>query len=191
MSGISKQQWRHDLRQARKDFVASLTADMRQKLAVDLAMMAGPHVAPFKTIGSYVATGSEIDPQPITDALQNNASIALPRVREAGMPLTFHMITVDTKLLPGYGNIHAPPDYAPVMVPDVLLLPLVGVDRRGVRLGQGQGHYDATIADLRARGHIFVIGIAYDCQLVDALPAEPHDQRLDALATPTSFMSFV
>lgn len=155
-----------------------------------MATIALPTVASFKIICSYRAIGSEIDPVLIERAVQKNSTLALPRVTAPGAPLAFHAITASTELESGYGRIPCPPHVSPVVRPDILLVPLLGVDRQGVRLGQGQGHYDATIAALRARGNIFVLGLAYDCQLVEALPSEPHDQRLDGLVTPERFLHF-
>ena len=59
--------------------------------------------------------------------------------------------------------------------------------KRG-RLGQGAGHYDRAIANLRAIKPVFVLGLAYAGQEVDALPMEPHDQRLDAILTETGYI---
>lgn len=153
-------------------------------------MSAVPHVAGFGIIGSYCAVGSEIDPALITASLQKNATIALPRVTAQATPLTFHAVHAALHLSLCYGNIPAPPANAPPVTPDILLVPLIGADNNGTRLGQGQGHYDATIAALRAHGKVYVIGLAYDCQVVGTLPHEAHDERLDALATPSRFMHF-
>jgi 5-formyltetrahydrofolate cyclo-ligase len=190
VDGNTKSDWRRQMRATRKIFVASQPPVLLEKLWIKLATVAMPHVAPFKTICSYHAVGNEINPALIERALQKNATIALPRVTAPAEPLTLHAVTASTEFETGYGNIPCPPQSAPVVRPDILLVPLVGVDRQGVRLGQGQGHYDATIAALRAHGRVFVLGLAYDCQLVNELPAEPHDQRLDALATPTRFLTF-
>lgn len=69
---------------------------------------------------------------------------------------------------------------------DVMLLPLVGFDRQGRRLGMGGGYYDATLAFMRHRRHgrkPRLIGIAYECQRVDTLPHDPWDMPLDAVLT--------
>ena len=71
---------------------------------------------------------------------------------------------------------------APIMVPQILFVPLVGFTATGARLGQGGGHYDRW---LEAHPETRTVGLAWDCQLVDALPLEPHDRTLDAVVTPT------
>jgi 5-formyltetrahydrofolate cyclo-ligase len=190
VSKSPKEILRQELRTRREAFVASLTPEQLLQSWINLAAIAVPHVAPFKTIASYSATGSETNPCFITGALQKYAGISLPRVVGNAAALTFHTILNQTTLIPGYAKIPEPPKTAAPARPDIVLVPLVGVDRLGSRLGQGQGHYDITIAALRARSPIFVLGLAYDCQLVDQIPAEPHDQRLDALVTESRFLRF-
>ena len=62
-------------------------------------------------------------------------------------------------------------------------------DRTGARLGQGGGHYDRTIAGLRARGPVLVIGVAYAGQEVGEIPTELHDERLDGILTETGYIA--
>ena len=64
-------------------------------------------------------------------------------------------------------------------------MPLLAFDRRGHRLGYGEGYYDATLADLRARKKVIAVGLAYAQQaILFNLPAEDHDQPLDWIITP-------
>ena len=77
------------------------------------------------------------------------------------------------------------------MLPDTLLVPLVGFDRRGFRLGYGGGFYDRTLMDLRARRNVTAIGVAFDGQCVVAVPHGPDDQRLDWLLTERRACAFV
>lgn len=66
---------------------------------------------------------------------------------------------------------------------DVILVPALAVDRTGMRLGRGGGSYDRALA--RVGPQILTIGLIYDEELVDRLPAEPHDRRLRAVVTPS------
>ena len=61
-----------------------------------------------------------------------------------------------------------------------LIVPLVGIDRHGYRLGQGGGYYDVTLAHTRARLRPHTIGVGFACQQVAQLPREAHDMPLDA-----------
>jgi 5-formyltetrahydrofolate cyclo-ligase len=74
---------------------------------------------------------------------------------------------------------------------DVVLLPLVGFDRRGARLGSGAGYYDRTFAFLQQTPrpvHPLLVGVAHALQEVDALPVEPWDVPLDYIVTERGLM---
>ena len=75
-----------------------------------------------------------------------------------------------------------PADDAEPVSPDLLFVPLLGFTADGARLGQGGGHYDRW---LTAHPRVPAIGLAWDAQLVEALPIEPHDHPLTAVVTPT------
>ena len=72
---------------------------------------------------------------------------------------------------------HAARRSQPRVTPDVVVVPLVAFTSEGTRLGQGGGHYDRWLAENPLST---AIGLAWDCQLADALPAEDHDQPLTA-----------
>ena len=75
--------------------------------------------------------------------------------------------------------------------PDIMLVPLSAFDRMGHRIGYGAGYYDRAIDRLRAKGRApKLIGIAFDCQEVASVPAEPHDVALDAMLTESGFRVF-
>ncbi len=75
--------------------------------------------------------------------------------------------------------------------PDALLVPLLACDREGWRLGYGGGFYDRTLAGLRARKPVTAVGVAFDVQVVDAVPHGIDDQRLDWLLTDRRASAFV
>lgn len=143
-------------------------------------------VAPGAVVAGYVAFRSEIDPAPLLAGLAAaGARLALPRTppRGSSAPLAFHLWTPGDPLArSGFGVLEPPVD-APAATPDLVLAPLLGFDRLGRRLGYGQGHYDRTLAALRAHRATRFIGLAYAAQEVDALPEEVHDVRLDAVLT--------
>ncbi len=67
---------------------------------------------------------------------------------------------------------------------DIVLVPALAVDRAGVRLGRGGGSYDRAL--VRATG--LVVALLHEGELVDALPSEPHDVRVDAVALPSGLV---
>lgn len=63
---------------------------------------------------------------------------------------------------------------------EVIVVPAVAYDRKGNRLGRGKGFYDRLLASTRATK----IGVAYEFQLVDEVPTEPHDVAMDIVISP-------
>lgn len=110
-------------------------------------------VAPL-VVGGYSPIGSEVDCTfllSLAEALGH--ACALPCIEEKRAPLTFRQWFCGMPLAPGKFNIPAPSSDCrhPVVEPDVLLVPLLGFDRIGRRLGYGGGFYDRTLSDLRRR----------------------------------------
>lgn len=62
---------------------------------------------------------------------------------------------------------------------NLLLLPFIGIDRHGIRLGQGGGFYDATLAACAGRLRPNTAAIGFACQSVERIPAEAHDEAAD------------
>ena len=69
------------------------------------------------------------------------------------------------------------------IIPDIIFVPMVGFDKNLNRLGYGKGYYDRTISKLRKLKKIFVIGLAYDNQMLQNIPAENHDEKMDIILT--------
>ena len=116
--------------------------------------------------------------------------LALPVTLAADAPLIFRAWRAgDEPQIDAFG-VPTPPASAPQVTPGLVICPLLAFDKAGGRLGQGGGHYDRTIAALRAAGPVFVLGLAYAGQEVDALVMEPHDQRLDAILTENGYTEF-
>ena len=137
-----------------------------------------------KIIAGYWPLGDEIDPRPTLIALgEAGGQIALPAVAGQGLVLIFRGWRNGDALESGpFGTAH-PPSRAPLVEPDTLLLPLIAFDAKGNRLGYGAGYYDRTVAALRKRRKILVVGVAYDEQEVADVPVTAHDQRLDGMIT--------
>ena len=112
-------------------------------------------------------------------------TIALPRFANENAPMTFAEHTdpfAQGDLEPGPFGLVQPSVDASEIVPDVVFVPLIGFTDRFERLGQGGGHYDRWLG--QHPGSV-AIGLAWDVQLVDALPVEPHDINMHAIVTPT------
>ena len=159
--------------------------DAAQAAAAALPLDALPA---FEWFASYHAVGSELDPAPLAARLvKAGGRLALPVTLAADAPLIFRAWrTADTPQIDAFG-VPTPPPGAPQVTPGLVICPLLAFDKAGGRLGQGGGHYDRTLAALRARGPVFVLGLAYAGQEVEALVMEPHDQRLDAILTENGY----
>jgi 5-formyltetrahydrofolate cyclo-ligase len=133
--------------------------------------------------------GSELDPAPLVRRLAAaGALVVLPAATDRAAALTFHRWEAGDALVPDAFGVLSPDPSAPRLAPDLVIAPVLAFDRRGGRLGQGGGTYDRTLANLRAGGRVFVLGLAYAGQEVDEVPGEAHDQRLDAILTERDFI---
>ena len=135
-------------------------------------------------VAGYWPVGCELDCRPLLQWFGAAGwDCALPVVVGAAAPLRFRRWRPGEPLVAGGGGIPEPASSAPEVSPSVVLVPLVAFDRAGRRLGQGAGHYDRTLAVLRARAPVLVVGLAFAVQEEPALPAAPHDQPLDWIVT--------
>ena len=140
--------------------------------------------AGFSTVSAFFPYLDEIDTKPLLGKLAGEGwTTALPIVIKLGEPLMFRRWLPGEPTESGKWDIPRPLDSAPLVEPDVLLVPLLAFDRQGYRLGYGGGFYDRTLALLRARKKIVAIGVAYGAQEVDAVPHDGHDQPLDYVMT--------
>ena len=138
------------------------------------------------TIGLYRSdTGEAPSAGYIRFFFERGHPIALPRVTTLDKPMEFRLHTDpfgESDLEAGVWGLRQPRTDAPVVVPEVLFMPLLGFTAAGDRLGQGGGYYDRFLA---AHPQTVAIGMAWDVQEVDELPTELHDMRLSAIVTPT------
>ena len=131
---------------------------------------------------AYAASADEAPSAPIVaGALAAGKPLLWPRVTRA------HGIEIAAaaahELRRDASGMLAPPQSAPpeaLREEDLLLVPGVAFTREGARLGRGGGHYDRLLAASRGTS----IGLAFDVQLVDDLPLEPHDRGVDLVVTP-------
>lgn len=131
-----------------------------------------------KVIGAYHAFGSEVMTDLIIERAQAlGKTIALPSVE--GESLAFYELSSGKYLVKGRFGIMEPLPYGPVDAMDLLVVPGVAFDKRGYRLGYGKGYYDKFLA----RKKVASIGLGYSFQLLECLPKDKYDKRLDAVAT--------
>jgi 5-formyltetrahydrofolate cyclo-ligase len=136
-------------------------------------------------VSGYWPLADEFDPRPAMAQLARlGHPLALPRVQGRGRTLAFYAWQPGDQLLAGPFQVMEPSPDAPLVTPEILLVPLLAFDRAGRRLGYGAGYYDMVLRDLRARLPApFAIGVAFAAQEVPEVPTGPRDQTLDAVVT--------
>ncbi|WP_330084491.1 5-formyltetrahydrofolate cyclo-ligase [Methylocystis iwaonis] len=135
-------------------------------------------------VSVYWPIRSELNTRPLIEALARKGyRVVLPVMHKVRHPLVFRDFAPGDDLVKGPFGLSEPAEDKPARDPDVIFSPLAAFDRKGFRLGYGGGIYDATLAQLRPRKAVTVVGLAYSCQETDHVPTEPHDERLDYLMT--------
>ncbi len=147
---------------------------------------------PPALVAAYVAVGTEPPTLPLLAALgARGVRVLLPVVRP-GHTLDWSDAPASAARPAGPLGLLEPA--GPLLGPDavrgagLVLLPALAVDRAGVRLGRGAGYYDRALAGW-ARTPV-LLAVVFDDELLDAVPAEPHDQRVDGALTPSGPVMF-
>ena len=172
----------------RRAFVQSLGDDQRAVHEEHLAEVLDPLLAKSRIIGGYCPMPSEISPlAALAQAASNGATTAFPAF--ANHQDMFRFLAGEP-VEQGPWAVFQPPLDAPQVFPDLVLVPLVAVDRRGTRLGQGKGHYDRVLDALRRHGAL-LIGVGWAVQMLEAdIPSDPWDVPLDGFASPAGLEMF-
>jgi 5-formyltetrahydrofolate cyclo-ligase len=189
-----KQKLRKELRGKRRSFTPAEHA-----LRSNLAASAITRVAQFKA-GARVAIYLPFDRETNTAALlvaarRREVRIFVPVVTDLRHGrISFYPLSGKTRR--GVFGISVPHRHGRPTAPrwfDLIVVPLVGVDREGRRLGMGGGFYDRALAFRRERRRWMgprLVGLGFDCQRVDTVFADPWDVRLDAVATESGLEHF-
>lgn len=151
----------------------------------------GIEIAAGNIVSGFLPIRSEVDIRPLMAHLRTRgARLCVPVILDR-TTIVFRELVPGAPLVPcGFGTFGPGPDAAE-LDPDVMLVPLSAFDGTGHRIGYGAGYYDRAIDRLHQKGlNPRLIGIAFDCQEVPSVPAEPHDVRLDAILT-ESGLNFV
>lgn len=141
-------------------------------------------------VAGYRPIRREADPTPLLKALaEKDIPLALPCITES-RTLIFRAWHPGDPLRENALKIEEPMKEAPVVKPDIILLPLVAFDRSGQRLGYGGGYYDRTLA-LPEYERARRVGYGYEFQKVERLPSQPHDATLDYVVTEAALYRFL
>ena len=169
---------RRRLRAARRAFGAAERAAAATAVDAALARIGLPR--PRSRIAAYRAMDGEIDPAVVVQrALAIGCQVYLPVITSfRGRRMRFAPCGPPVKRAPAASDV--------ARWLDLVLVPLVGFDEQGNRLGMGAGFYDRHFAFLRHRRawhRPLLIGLGFELQRVAALPARPHDVPLWGIVT--------
>jgi 5-formyltetrahydrofolate cyclo-ligase len=136
-----------------------------------------------RVLGAYWPHRNEYDPMPLAAwHAGRNGEIALPAVVARGRPLEYRPWTPDVAMAPGKFSFGIPePVTGPAVIPDLLLVPLLGFDEAGYRLGYGGGYFDRTLAAWPQRPR--TIGVGFEIGRMETIRPQPHDIPLDLIVT--------
>lgn len=173
--------WRARLRAARRE----LGPDELAAAAAALGEHVAGRLAGAGRIAAYVPVGREPGSVELLDALRDGGTeVLLPIVVPGG--LDWALYDGRAELVPGALGTREPaaPRLGPAAIStaEAVLVPALGVDRRGTRLGRGGGYYDRALASSDPAG--VAVALLHDGELVDRLPCDPWDRPVVAAVTP-------
>lgn len=184
-----KREIRRDILDLRNQKTKEELEERSGKIKVNL--FSTPEFKRAKKILFYMSVGSEVRTESmIEDALKLGKEIAVPAVDTENNALRVcELHDCDTELEPGTFGIPEPKKECRREVPaetiDLVIVPGIAFDRKGTRIGYGKGFYDRLLSSMpKAR----TLGLAYDFQLIQALPEEEHDIRVNKIVTESGVM---
>ena len=158
--------------------------DSRQRLRASAAIFSAVERLPEFRAARTVAVFAALPDEPATDEVlarwASTRRVVLPRVE--GDAMRFYACRPDALVFGAFGILEPQGELpCPAGEIDLVVCPGVAFTADGRRLGRGRGYYDRYLGDPAFRG--FRVGVCYAHQLVDDLPVEPHDVRMDRVIT--------
>ncbi len=186
MATAGKAALREQLLAARR----SVADDVRAAEATALGAHVESMIGDGSVVCAYVPVGAEPGSIGLLDSVLRRAGrVLLPvaRTDADGTPLPLRWAEYRPGLLVAarFGLLEPPEPWLPpsaVADADLMLVPALAVDRRGVRLGRGRGFYDRSLVHRNVRAPL--VAVVRDEEVVDELPAEPHDVAMTHALTP-------
>jgi 5-formyltetrahydrofolate cyclo-ligase len=185
-TATAKAQWRQRVRAARR-------ALPPQRRSADAARLTTAILRLAATVPGPLCAHLPVETEPwsadgVEAVRAAGHEVLLPVVARRGEPLDWARYVGPRALAPGPFGLREPvgPRLGPSAVAraGLVLLPALAVDRQGVRLGQGGGFYDRTLAE--AGADVLLAAVLGDGELVDELPVAPHDRRVALAILPSS-----
>ncbi|WP_328970033.1 5-formyltetrahydrofolate cyclo-ligase [Streptomyces sp. NBC_00239] len=193
----AKADLRRELLAARRALSAEAVAAAADALAERALSL--PELSAADTVAAYVPVGTEPGTLALLDVLRGRGTRVLLPVLLPDNDLDWAVYEGPASLAPvaHAGKMQLLEPAGPRLGPDAVtgadtvLLPGLAVDGRGMRLGRGGGSYDRVLARLqRAGAHPALVVLLYATEVVEHVPAEPHDHPVQAVVTPTGVRRF-
>lgn len=177
------------LRQTIREALGKISLAVRTVESHDLCRRLEPQLQSAHTILFYAPLADELDVWPLLEKLlKSNKVCALPAFDDATRFYSArHVKNLETDIFTGKFGVSEPLsscEEIPLSQFDLVLVPGVAFDLNGNRLGRGKGFYDRILAE--ASG--IKCGVGYDFQLLETIPTEAHDAKVDFIFTPSRGM---
>lgn len=180
----AKRWWRKKIREAQKELTDEYMTEASEAIREQLMRMEEYRKA--KTVMLYVNCGKEVVTRTLMDvANRAGKTVCLPLCYDTDQHLMdARLWNAEHKLVAGAYGIPEPASDAPVIYPediDLVVLPCMSCDAECNRIGHGAGYYDRYLAKLRKDA--VTIALCYDAILIDNVPTEEHDEKVNAVIT--------
>jgi 5-formyltetrahydrofolate cyclo-ligase len=177
----TKQQLRTQLKKKRLAISEQRVATLSKQILAHLTQT--PEYRKAKTILLYHPIQNEVDTTSLLSTTTNK-TFCLPRICGKTNRLHLHQITDLQTLKTGLFNVKEPGTKHPIIARkniDLVITPGLAFDTQGHRIGYGKGYFDRLFKNLSTKA--FKIALAYDFQIIENVPAEKHDQKVDLIVT--------
>jgi 5-formyltetrahydrofolate cyclo-ligase len=181
-----KHRLKSDLRQKIREALGKISLAVRMVESHDLCRRLEPQLHSAHTILFYAPRADELDVWPLLEKLLKTPTVcALPAFDDATQFYSARRVkNLETDIFTGRFGVSEPLvelEEIPLHKFDLILVPGLAFDLSGNRLGRGKGFYDRILS--AASG--IKCGVGYDFQLVENVPAESHDAKVDFIFTPS------
>ena len=164
-----------------------------RSLSISESLTAQPEFMSAMTVLMYVSFRSEVSTRRMIEvALAQGKRVLVPKVdRKARWLKLYEIKDLGSDLQTGYMGIYEPVEgvarHAEASEADLIVMPGVGFDIHGGRLGYGGGYYDRLLETTRQDAAL--VALAFELQIVDEIPTEPHDKKVDKIITETKVIT--
>jgi 5-formyltetrahydrofolate cyclo-ligase len=171
----------------------SLALEYRLQAATKVLQFVNPLLDACNSIAIFNSCNYEISLNPIIEyCISTNKKVYYPFAFRSTQVMQFREVKENIADLPIFFNaeIVARQETIEWYNIDLILLPLIAVDKYGNRLGRGGGYYDTTLINKPSSSTTSKCGVGFECQMVDEIPVDHWDVKLDFFASELGLVKF-